>query len=127
MDICIDSNVFSRGDFLLWVGDKDINVFMSSIAYMETSYHEMKRFGGSVSDFNSMLDGLGIIIVPFDSELALIAAENALIKHDLRENARDYAIGSYAYKNKIPMITNNKKHFAWLKEVYTPDEFMARF
>jgi hypothetical protein len=127
MDICIDSNVFSHAGFLQWVGDNDVSVFLSSVAYMETSYHEMKRFGGSVTDFNSMLDGLGITIVPFDGELALMAAEKALIRHDLRENARDYAIGSYACKHNIPMITNNKKHFTWLKEVYTPDEFMASF
>ncbi len=45
----------------------------------------------------------------------------------MKANARDYAIGAFAYKRKIPMITNNKKHFKYLKEVYTPDEFMKKF
>jgi predicted nucleic acid-binding protein len=127
MDICIDSNVFSHKVFLQWIAEKEISVFLPSMAYMESSYHEMKTHGGSLANFISMLAGLGITIVPFDSELALIAAKNATINHDLKENARDHAIGAFAYKRKMPMITNNKKHFTFLKEVYTPDEFMQKF
>jgi predicted nucleic acid-binding protein len=126
MDVCIDSNVFSHTDFLEWVADKKINVFLPAMAYMESAYHEKKTYGGSLAGFISMLAGLRVTIVPFDSELALIAAKNASIKHDMKENGRDHAIGAYAYKRKIPMITNNKKHFTSLNEVYTPDEFMQK-
>lgn len=94
---------------------------------METAYHENKTYGGSLVGFISMLAGLKVTIVPFDRELALIAAKNASIKHDMKENGRDHAIAAYAYKRKIPMITNNKKHFTSLKEVYTPDEFMKKY
>jgi predicted nucleic acid-binding protein len=127
MDVCIDSNVFSHIDFLQWVAEKKINVFLPSMAYMESAYHETKRHGGSLANFIYMLAGLKVTIVPFDSELALIAARNATIKHDLKVNSRDHAIGAYAYKRKMPMITNNKKHFTSLKDVYTPDEFMKKY
>jgi|AGTN01.3.fsa_nt_gi Predicted nucleic acid-binding protein, contains PIN domain len=127
MDVCIDTNVFSNLDFLQWVADNKINVYLPSIAYMESAYHQSKTYGGSLASFISMLAGLRVTIVPFDSELALIAAKNASVKRDLKENAMDHAIGAYAYRRKIPMITNNKKHFTSLKEVYTPDEFMKKY
>jgi predicted nucleic acid-binding protein len=126
MDVCIDTNVFSNLDFLQWVADNKVNVYLPSIAFMESAYHQTKTHGGSLANFIHMLAGLKITIVPFDSELALIAAKNASVKHDLKENATDHAIGAYAYKRKIPMITNNKKHFICLKEVYTPDEFLHK-
>jgi len=126
MDICIDTNVFAHTDFLQWVADKKINVHLPAIAYMESAYHQTKTHDGSLASFIYMLAGLKVTIVPFDRELALIAAKNASVRHDLNENATDHAIGAYAYKRKIPMITNNKKHFSSLKEVYAPDEFMKK-
>ena len=127
MDICIDSNIFAHTDFLQWIADNQINVFLPSIAFMETAYHQTKTYGGSLAGFISMLGGLKITIVPFDRELALIAAKNAAMKHDLKANATDHAIGALAYRRKIPMITCNKKHFTALEEVYTPDEFMKKY
>jgi len=127
MDVCIDSNVFSHIDFLQWVADNKVNVYLPSMAYMESAYHERKKQGCSLANFISMLAGLKVTIVPFDNGLALIAVKNASYKHDMKENGRDHAIGAYAYKRKIPMITNNKKHFTSLKDVYTPDEFMKKY
>lgn len=126
MDICIDSNVFANIDFLQWVADNKVTVYLPSMAYMESAYHGGKKHSGSLASFISMLAGLKVTIVPFDNGLALIAAKNAANKHDMKENGRDHAIGAYAYKRKIPMITNNKKHFTSLKDVYTPDEFMKK-
>lgn len=73
-----------------------------------------------------MLAGLKVTIVSFDRELALVAVHTASIKHDMRQNGRDHTIGAYAYRRKIPMITNNKKHFTFIEEVYTPDEYMEK-
>ncbi len=67
MDICIDSNVFSHTDFLLWVAERRINVFLPSMAFMESAYHEKKTYGGSLAGFISMLAGLRITVVPFDA------------------------------------------------------------
>lgn len=127
MDICLDSNVFSSDPgFFEWIGKNEIKAYLSSVAFMELSYYQMKKVGGSVEKFVQTLGSLDIDIVPFDRGLALIGARNALSGHDLSAHARDYAIGAYAYKRKIPMITNNKKHFKWLCEVYTPAEFMKK-
>jgi tRNA(fMet)-specific endonuclease VapC len=128
MDFCLDSNVFSSDpDFFVWMGKKDIKGYLSSLALMELSYYEMKRIGGSMVRLLSTINGLDIEIVPFDKTLAMIAAKNALPWHDMSRNAMDYAIGAYAYKRKIPMVTNNKKHFKWLDEVYTPAEIMQKY
>jgi hypothetical protein len=127
MDICLDSNVFSSNpDFLLWMDENNIRGYLPSVAFMELSYYEMKRVNGSVINFISMLAGHNIEIVPIDRNLALIAAKNALQYHDLSNNAMDYTIGAYAYKRKIPLVTNNKKHFRWLNEVYAPAELMQK-
>ncbi len=77
MDVCIDSNVFSHIDFLQWVADNKVNVFLPSMAYMESAYMRRKEQGGSLANFIYMLAGLKVTIVPFDSGLALIAARNA--------------------------------------------------
>jgi tRNA(fMet)-specific endonuclease VapC len=128
MDLCLDSNVFSSDpDFLKWMGKRDIKGYLSSLAFMELSYYEMKRVGGSMIRFMNTLNGLGIEIIPFDKTQSLIAAKNALQGHDFSDNAVDYAIGAYAYKRKIPLVTNNKKHFKWLEEVYTPAELMQKY
>lgn len=127
MDLCLDSNVFtSNPSFLLWMSKKNVKGYLSSVALMELSYYEMKKVGGSMASFLSMLNGLDIEIVPFEKTLAMIAARSAIPRHDMSKNAMDYAIGSYAYRRKIPLITNNKKHFAWLEEVYSPEEFMKK-
>jgi predicted nucleic acid-binding protein len=125
MDICLDTNVFSSDPyFFIWMDKNNVKGYLPSHAFMELSYYEMRRVGGSMINFMNTLNGLGIEIVPFERNLALVAAKNALIKYDLSNHAVDYAIGAYAYKRKIPFITNNKKHFQWLSEVYTPAEFM---
>jgi predicted nucleic acid-binding protein len=127
MDICLDSNVFTNDpNFFEWIAENDVKAYLPSVAFMELSYYQMKKFGGSVEKFIQTLGSLDIEILPFDRGLALIGARSALSGHDLSSNARDYAIGAYAYKRKIPMITNNKKHFKWLSEVYTPAEFMNK-
>jgi predicted nucleic acid-binding protein len=128
MDICLDSNVFtSDPNFLEWMRKKEVKGYLSSLAFMELSYYEMKRVGGSMVRFLAILNGLDIETVPFDKGLALIAAKNALQGHDFSDNAIDYGIGAYAYRRKIPLVTNNKKHFKWLAEVYTPAEMMQKY
>lgn len=88
--------------------EKDVKGYLSSLAFMELSYNEMKRVGGSMTRFLGILNGLDIEVISFDKGQALIAAKNALQGHDFSDNAVDYAIGAYAYKRKIPMVTNNK-------------------
>jgi hypothetical protein len=127
MGICLDTNVFSTADrsFFDWVFENHIYAYLPSIAYMELVYHRLKKSEG-IQKLNNMLDGYGIEVVPFDMGLAMAAALKALPRHDLSENAMDYAIGAYAEAHHFPMITYNKRHFTWLKEVYTPEEYMEK-
>ncbi len=128
MDICLDTNAFSSGpEFFIWMVKRNVKSYISAHAFMELSYYEMRRANGSMIHFMNTINGLGVEIVPFDRTQALIAAKNALLKYDLSNNAVDYAIGAYACKRKIPMVTNNKKHFPWLEEVYTPAELMEKY
>jgi predicted nucleic acid-binding protein len=124
MGICFDSNALSAGQsFFNWAYEHNIYMFLPAIAYMELSYHHRKKYGHTriLDDF---LDGYGIELVPFEPDHARIAAKNALAKYDFSANAMDYAIGAYAEARNFPLITYNKKHFTWLKEVYTPEELM---
>lgn len=83
MDTCLDSNVFSSDpDFLEWMRKNDVKGYLSALAFMELSYYEMKRVGGSMVRFLGMLNGLDIEIVPFDKGQAQIGAKNALHGHD---------------------------------------------
>ncbi len=59
------------------------------------AYHHLKKHG-STTILDGVIDGYGIEVVPFDVELAHLAAANALVKHDFSANATDYAIGAYA-------------------------------
>jgi hypothetical protein len=108
------------------MSENNVKGYLSSVAFMELSYFQMKKVGGSVLRLIQTLSSMDIEVVPFDKGQALIGAKNALQGHDLSEKARDYAIGAYAYERKIPIVTNNKKHFKWLSEVYTPAEMMKK-
>ena len=126
MGICLDSNAMSAGKtFLNWVYENSIYAFLPSVAYMELAYHHLKKHG-STTILDGVIDGYGIQVVPFDADLAHLAAADALVKHDFSANATDYAIGAYARAHEHPLITYNKKHFTWLKEVYTPEELMKK-
>jgi hypothetical protein len=126
MGICFDSNALAAGKtFFNWAYGNRVFMFLPAIAYMELSYHHMKKYGNTVV-LDDFIDGYGIEVVPFDVGLAYVASKNALIKHDFSTNAMDYAIGAYAEAHHFPMITYNKRRFTWLKEVYTPEEYMEK-
>jgi predicted nucleic acid-binding protein len=92
---------------------------------MELSYHHLKKHSHT-RVLDEFIRGYSIELVPFDIDLASVAARNALLKYDMSANAMDYAIGAFAAARNMPLITYNKKHFAWLKEVYTPEELMEK-
>lgn len=129
MDICLDTNVFRDTDrkrFFLWIREKGIKAYIPAVAYMELSYHEIKKFG-STAKMDAFFSAEGITPVPFTPGQAVIASTNARKRNDFRENARNYAIGAFAYENGYIMVTNNKKRFDWIKEVYTPAEIMKKY
>ena len=126
MGICLDSNAISAGsDFFDWSFNNMIYPVLPAIAYMELAYHHLKKHSHT-RVLDGIIAGYSIEIVPFDSDLAIFAATGALSRHDMSANAMDFAIGAYAASHNMPLITYNKRHFAWLKEVYTPEELMEK-
>lgn len=126
MGICLDSNALAAGsEFFDWTFENVLYPVMPAIAYMELFYHHMKKYGHT-RVLDGIISGYSIEIVPFDVDLARVAASGALSRYDMSANAMDYAIGAYAAAHNMPLITYNKKHFTWLKEVYTPEELMEK-
>ena len=125
--IVLDTNVFSSKRFCDWLKDSDYLAYTPAIAYTELLYHYLKKKGRNGREFvDAFLDALKVQVVPFDRECAKIASQAAIGKWDFRTKARDYMIGSLAVKLGCPMVTFNVKDFEWVKDVYTPDEFLER-
>ncbi len=126
MGICLDSTAFSSGrTFFNWVYENGIYAYLPSIAYMELSYHLLKK-QGNTAVLDGFIDGYGIEVVPFDLGLARAAATKVLLIHDLPADAMDCAIGAFAASRDMPVITYSKKRFSWMKEAYTPEELMKK-
>jgi tRNA(fMet)-specific endonuclease VapC len=123
--IILDTNVFSHGKFCKWLLENREEKYLPSVAYLEFSYHHLKK-GNTQSMVDAFLDEMNIIIVPFTSKEAKIAAETPLGSRDFAKNARDYAIGATAISIGGTMVTNNLKDFNWLDQITTPDELMER-
>ncbi len=71
---------------------------------------------------NAFLEEMNVKIVPFGKGEAKEAVCSTISKWDLKENARDYTIGGIATALNAKLVTNNKKHFGWMRDVLTPDE-----
>jgi len=123
--ILIDTNVFNNKRFCNWLLNSEKQKYLPSIAYMEFLYHQIKK-GNTESMVNTFLKEMNVKIVPFGKNEAKKAVANALGNWDFSENARDYAIGGTALSLNAKLITNNKKHFKWMKNVITPEEFLKQ-
>ncbi|HIH73029.1 MAG: Uncharacterized protein XD43_1969 [Thermococcales archaeon 44_46] len=127
MKVVLDTNVFHNWKFLLWLKDSPHSPIISSVSYAEYLYHQSKKMG-SIEEGRSAVDALlhsiGIEVMAFDKECAVETVKAVWGRWDFRKNARDYMIGSLALKLNAPVITYNKKDFAWYEKVYTPEEFM---
>ena len=129
MEVCLDTNVFRdehNKRFFQWLRHKKIKAYVPAVSYQELSYHEIRKFG-STAKLDSWLNAEDITVAPFTQDQARIASIGARQRGDFKENARDYAIGAFAVESKMMMITNNKKHFNWIMDVYTPAEIMEKY
>ena len=129
MKVVLDTNVLHDRGFLEWLMDSPFQPVTSSVVYMEALYRYARRKGlpEAKSKVKAVFESISMEIIDFDEESAEIVVQSALGRWDFSKNARDYMIGSLALKLKAPLVTNNKKHFDWLPEVYTPTEFMKKF
>ena len=125
----LDTNVLNDKGFLEWLMDSPFQPVTSSVVYMEALYRYARRKGllEAKSKVKAVFKSISMEIMDFDEESAEIVVQSALGRWDFSKNARDYMIGSLALKLNAPLVTNNKKHFDWLPEVYTPNEFREKF
>ncbi|ASJ02508.1 twitching motility protein PilT [Thermococcus profundus] len=129
MKVVLDTNAFNDRKFLEWLMGSPFQPVTSSVVYMEVLYRYARRKGlpEARSKVKAVFESLSLEILDFDEESAEIVVQNALGRWDFSKNARDYMIGSLALKLNAPLVTHNKRHFEWLPEVYTPEEFMEKF
>lgn len=129
MKVVLDINAFNDRKFLEWLMESPFQPVTSSVVYMEVLYRYARRKGlpEARSKVKAVFESLSLEIMDFDEESAEIVVQNAIGRWEFSKNARDYMIGSLAVKLNAPLVTRNKRHFEWLPEVYTPEEFMEKF
>ena len=123
MKLMLDTNVFNSKKFCNWLLSSQKEKYLPAVAYMEYLYHILKK-GNTQSMLDAFLEQMHVIVIPFRREEAAEAA--CLSVDDFSENARDYAIGATAIMLDATLVTNNMKHFKWLKNVATPDEIILK-
>jgi hypothetical protein len=125
MGISLDSNALSAGKtFLNWVYGNSIYAYLPSIAYMELSYHHLKKHGHT-RVLDGVIDGYGIEVIPFDVGLARGGNESAAEARPPGQCHRLRHRCVCRLPRHAPDHCNNKR-FSWLKEVYTPEELMKK-
>ncbi|MGQ0797985.1 MAG: type II toxin-antitoxin system VapC family toxin [Methanobacteriota archaeon] len=122
--LVLDTNTLANSKLLLWLKNSDEESWLPAVAFMEASYHTLKR-NRSVEDFLQALDAAGIRVLPFDRDQATEAARAAIGRWDFSTKARDYAIGSAAKARNATLVTENKRDFSWLPLVKSPREVMT--
>lgn len=125
--LILDTNVFSRKDFLNWLdsyhGEKNLPV----VAYAEICVDYVNRTG-STSQIRNLLNKLNINIERLESRIAEYGAICGSEGDDFNDNARDYLIGAHAHTPPLILVTSNVDDFWFLDDrVITPDECMNRY
>ena len=123
MVLVLDTNTLVDPTFLRWLRDRDEEILLPAVAYLEVCYQALKR-KRSLEELGAALAAARIQVVPFDAAQAEAAALAVIGRWDFADNARDYAIGALAQVRGATMVTENKKHFSWLPEVRTPRNLM---
>ena len=125
MNLVLDTSVFNSRKFCNWLLSSQEEKYLPAVAYMEYLYHILKK-GDTKSMLDAFLEQMNVTVVPFRMEEASEAASSAIGKWDFSENARDYALGATSITLDATLVTNNMKHFKWLKNVTTPDEVISK-
>ncbi len=125
--LILDTNVFTRKDFLNWLdsyhGEKKLPV----VAYAEICVDNINK-NGDTTQIKGLLNRLDITIERLESNLAECGALWGSKGKDFSLNARDYLIGAHAHTPPLILVTSNKDDFWFLKDrALTPDECMKRY
>ncbi len=129
--ITLDSNVFRNQRFFDWLMSSEArhtkHIF-PLITFIEVLvWYEMR--GLTREDLEDDLKAIRTDIVEFSLEyidqlmINIRSNPNFLFRH----HARDFLIGTIVQAKKSLLITNNKRHFAWLSAttVVSPVEYLS--
>ncbi len=127
--LALDSNVFHHKDFLIWLKRRtDIDVNVPIIAYVEIYLRSVRR--SLTRELEIVLLGIRASINPLEKTIGERAVGEAIKNPKLpfKYHARDFLIGATVLQQGAILVTQNKKHFKWMKEfVRSPDELMREW
>ncbi len=124
--LILDTNVFSRKDFLNWLDSYHGKKKLPAVAYAEICVNRINQ-EENVEKLRCLLSRLNINVERLDSRIAEFGALWGSRGDDFSDNARDYLIGAHAHTAPMILVTDNKDHFWFLEDrVVTPDECMRR-
>lgn len=124
--LILDTNVFSRKDFLNWLDTYHDKKKLPAIAYAEICVDRINQ--DKIGQFKNLLNKLNINVERLDSRIAEHGAIWGSRGKDFSDKARDYLIGAHAHTPPLVLVTDNKDDFWFLEDrVLTPGECMRKF
>lgn len=128
--VAIDSNIFRNLNFINYLrrNKTDIQVFIPSIVNFEIGYYFLIK-GITWEDYLAEIQKFNGKILDWDSVITQDVLKNAINNRKtlpFRHHFRDFIIGTQCEKLGLDLISYNKSHFDWVKNVITqtPEEFI---
>ena len=128
--VAIDSNIFRNLNFInyLRMNKTDIQVFIPSIVNFEIGYYFIIK-GITWEDYLAEIQKFNGKILDWDSVITQDVLKNAINNKKtlpFRHHFRDFIIGTQCENLGLDLISYNKSHFDWVKNVITqtPEEFI---
>lgn len=128
--VAIDSNIFRNLNFInyLRMNKTDIQVFIPSIVNFEIGYYFLIK-GITWEDYLAEIQKFNGKILDWDSVITQDVLKNAINNKKtlpFRHHFRDFIIGTQCENLGLDLISYNKSHFDWVKNVITqtPEEFI---
>ena len=129
--ITLDSNVFRNQRFFDWLTSSEsqhLRHLFPLLTFIEVLvWYEMR--GLTRNDLEDDLTKIKTEIVEFSLDYVnqLMRNIRSNPKFLFRHHARDFLIGTIVQQKDSLLITNNKRHFAWLppQKVVSPEEYLS--
>ncbi len=130
-NFALDSNIFRNLDLInyLTLHKSDFNIYLPTIVQLELGYF-YKVKGIIWEGFKKDIQKFNGIFLQWDNKFIPDVIQNAFNEKSnlpFKQHFRDFLIGVESIKIPASLITYNKKHFTWLKEIkiYNPEEFIS--
>ena len=124
--LILDTNIFNRRDFLIWLETYYGRKILPIVAYAEICVKFINK--NKIESLRGLLRKASIEIEFLEKNRAETCAQFGAMGKDFKDQARDYLIGAHVYPPPRTLITENKEHFWFIEEkwVFDPDEIMKK-